>query len=67
MWTLRLPLSNQDTARRNAQRAAIECGIRRRQREDVEQFFQRRHQEARAAALSRVRRDTALRAGRRPR
>jgi hypothetical protein len=63
MWTLRLPLSSQTTARRNAQRAAIECGIRRRQREDVEQFFQRRHQQARAAALSRARREAARRSG----
>ena len=40
MWTLRLPSTGQTTARRNAQRAAIECGIRRRQREDVERYFQ---------------------------
>ena len=42
MWTLHLPLSDQTTARRNAHRAAIECSIRRRQREDVDRFFERR-------------------------
>jgi len=63
MWTLHLPLSNQTTARRNAHRAAIECAIRRRQREDVEHFFERRHQEAKAAAVSRARRESGRRPG----
>jgi hypothetical protein len=41
MWSLPLPLSSQTTARRNAHRAAIECGIRRRQREEADEYLAR--------------------------
>jgi hypothetical protein len=40
-WARFAPAFSQETARRNAQRAAIACAQRRRQREDVEQFLAR--------------------------
>jgi hypothetical protein len=56
MWTLHLPLSNQTTARRNAHRAAIECSIRRRQREDADRFLERREAGARPVIPAQARR-----------
>jgi hypothetical protein len=52
-WTS-FPLLSQETARRNAQRAAIVCAQRRLERDDVARFLERNDAEAGPAVRAQV-------------